>query len=72
MAGQPGSGLTAAAGRAQFECAIADLRRAAAGGFRMLSLIAFDQDLDPLRSRPDFQALMMDLIFPDDPFAPAE
>ena len=48
---------------------MADLRRAAAAGFRMLSLMAFDHDLDPLRSRPDFQVLMMDLSFPNDPFA---
>ncbi len=29
-----------------------------------------DADLDPLRSRPDFQMLMMDPAFPDEPFAP--
>jgi hypothetical protein len=28
-----------------------------------------DADLDPLRARPDFQALMMDLAFPPDPFS---
>jgi hypothetical protein len=28
-----------------------------------------DPDLDPLRSHPDFQLLMMDLAFPDDAFA---
>jgi hypothetical protein len=28
-----------------------------------------DPDLDPLRSRGDFQALMMDLEFSDVPFA---
>jgi hypothetical protein len=27
-----------------------------------------DPDLDPLRARPDFQALIMDLEFPPDPF----
>ena len=30
-----------------------------------------DPDFDPLRSRPDFQALLMDLAFPVDPFARA-
>jgi hypothetical protein len=35
----------------------------------MLSLMSIDRDLDPLRSRPDFQVLMMDLSFPSDPFA---
>jgi hypothetical protein len=28
-----------------------------------------DHDLDPLRPRPDFQMLMMDLAFPYEPFA---
>jgi hypothetical protein len=28
-----------------------------------------DHDLDPLRSRPDFQRRMMDLAMPDDPLA---
>jgi hypothetical protein len=27
------------------------------------------RDLDALRSRPDFRALMLDLAFPADPFA---
>jgi serine/threonine-protein kinase len=29
-----------------------------------------DRDLDPLRSRPDFQDLLRDLAFPTNPFAP--
>jgi hypothetical protein len=28
-----------------------------------------DTDLDPLRSRTDFELLLMDLAFPDQPFA---
>jgi hypothetical protein len=28
-----------------------------------------DPDLDPLRSRPDFQLLLMDLAMPAEPFA---
>ena len=28
-----------------------------------------DPDLDPVRSRPDFQMLFMDLAFPKEPFA---
>jgi serine/threonine-protein kinase len=66
----PGSGVTAEEGRAESDRAMDDLRRAAAAGFRMTSLMAFDHELDPLRSRPDFQVLMMDLSFPSDPFAP--
>ena len=27
-----------------------------------------DSDLDPIRSRPDFQMLMLDLAMPDKPF----
>jgi hypothetical protein len=30
---------------------------------------ASDRDLDPLRNRADFQALMSDSVFPRDPFA---
>jgi len=28
-----------------------------------------DRDLDPLRSREDFRALVMDLAMPSDPFS---
>jgi serine/threonine-protein kinase len=68
VAGQPGSGLTSAEGRTESDRAMVDLRQAATTGFRMLSLMAFDHDLDPLRSRPDFRLLMMDLSFPNEPF----
>jgi hypothetical protein len=69
LADRPGPGITAAEGRHEAERAMDELRRAAGGGFRMLSLMATDHDLDPLRSRPDFRMLMMDLTFPDEPFA---
>ena len=69
VADQIRGGITSAAARTEADHAMADLRRAVAAGFRMLSLIAIDHDLDPLRSRADFQELMMDLTFPDDPFA---
>jgi tetratricopeptide (TPR) repeat protein len=48
---------------------LAEARRA--GYFREPSKVArmqSDKDLDPLRSRPDFQALLMDLAMPADPF----
>jgi tetratricopeptide (TPR) repeat protein len=48
--------------------AIDGLKRAIAAGFRDVSHIQADRDLDPLRSRQDFQLLMMDLAFPVDPF----
>jgi WD40 repeat protein len=46
------------------------LRRSVAAGNRDLDHMKQDTDLDPLRSRPDFQELMMDLAFPNQPFAP--
>jgi serine/threonine-protein kinase len=45
------------------------LHRAIARGYRNVALMRKDPVLDPLRSRSDFQLLMMDLEFPDDPFA---
>jgi serine/threonine-protein kinase len=70
VAGRPGSGLTAVEGRTEADRAMDDLRRASATGLpRSLLLMSFDRGLDPLRSRPDFQVLMMDLAFPHDPFA---
>jgi hypothetical protein len=50
------------------ERAIAALRRAVAEGFTQVEVIRNDPDLAPLRSREDFQALLMDLPFPADPF----
>ena len=49
--------------------AVAQFRLALAGGYQNRTLIAKDQDLDPLRGRPDFQLLLMDLAMPADPFA---
>jgi serine/threonine protein kinase len=70
-AGEPGSGLTAAEGRAESDRAMANLRRAVAAGLRELAHMRTDSDLDPLRDREDFRLLMMDLAMPDDPFAAA-
>ena len=49
--------------------AMAALRRAFDAGFGFMALLRTEEDLAPLRSRTDFQALMMDLAFPADPFA---
>jgi serine/threonine-protein kinase len=65
----PGSGMTAAEGRPAAEQAMQWLHRAVARGYRNVALMQRDHDLDPLRSRPDFQILMMDLAMPDDPFS---
>jgi hypothetical protein len=48
--------------------AVAALRRAVAAGFANVPLIRRDVDLDPLRPRRDFQLVLLDLTFPDDPF----
>ena len=48
------------------------LRRAVAAGWKQLAHMKADSDLDPIRSRPDFQMLMLDMLdldFPADPFA---
>jgi serine/threonine-protein kinase len=52
--------------------AMATLRRAAAGGWRDLDDLQSEPRFAPLRSRPDFSALMMDLAFPAEPFARSE
>ena len=70
LAAAPGSGMTAAEGRAEADRAMEWLRQAVAAGYRKLANMRIDPDLDPLRSRPDFQLLMMDLAFPAEPFAP--
>ena len=69
LAGAADSGLSAAEGPAERDRALECLPAAVAAGFRDLARIRTDTDLDPLRVRPDFQLLMMDLAFPDDPFA---
>src|SRR5262249_30318986 len=51
------------------ERAMAALRRALAAGFAAPAWLSQDPDLDSLRPRDDFRALMMELVFPADPFA---
>ena len=67
-----GSGLTDDDGRLEADRAVAGVRRALDAGYARLAWIRKDPDLDPIRSRPDFQLLMMDREFPDDPLAPAD
>ena len=69
LAGAAGSGVSAAEGTAHAEAAMALLRRAVAGGYRDLDHFQAEPGLDPLRSRDDFRLMMMDLAFPDEPFA---
>ena len=60
----PGSGMTAAEGQAEADRAMRWLHQAVAAGYRNAALLQRDYYLDPLRSRSDFQLLMMDLWFP--------
>jgi serine/threonine-protein kinase len=69
IAGSPGSRVSAAEGQAEAEKAIDLLRRAVALGIRDLAWLRTEAMLDPLRARPDFQALLMDLAMPEDSFA---
>jgi serine/threonine-protein kinase len=69
LAAEPGSGMTAAEAPAEADRAMEWLRQAVVAGIRKLAVLRTDHSLDPLRSRPDFQLLLMDLAMPDDPFA---
>ena len=69
LAFDAGSGLTAAEGQAEADQAMKSLRRAVAAGWKDRAQMRADTDLDPVRNRPDFRALMMDLVFPTKPFA---
>jgi hypothetical protein len=70
LAGASGSGITAEGAGAEADRAMEYLCSATSTGFRIRSLVAIDRDLDSLRSRADFQMLMMDLTFPEESLAP--
>jgi hypothetical protein len=63
------AGLLGGDGAIHGERAMAALRRALAAGFATPKWIWQDPDLVSLRSRVDFRALIMDVVFPADPFA---
>jgi tetratricopeptide (TPR) repeat protein len=67
---QAGSGLSAEEGGAEAARAVSGIRHAFEAGYGNLVWVrAGDPDLKPIRSRPDFQALIMDLSMPIEPFA---
>lgn len=68
IAGMSESGVSANEGHIEAEKAMAILRRLVAGGYHAPEL-RNESCLDPLRTRPDFQRLMMDAAFPAVPFA---
>jgi serine/threonine-protein kinase len=49
--------------------AVASLREAAAKSYRNPAAYHYEPALHPLRDRPDFRLLMLDLTFPAEPFA---
>jgi serine/threonine-protein kinase len=68
---QAGSGVNADEALAEAERAVAGVRRAFEAGYGNLVWVQTgDPDLKPIRSRPDFQALIMDRSMPVEPFAP--
>jgi eukaryotic-like serine/threonine-protein kinase len=68
VAGLAGSGMTASDGAIEAQRALDILRTVIVTGYRGPGLRT-EPALDPLRGRPDYQALMMDLVFPTEPFA---
>jgi hypothetical protein len=69
IAAQPGSGLTSDDARRLAANAVLSLRQAVDAGFRNVGFMQRDTDLDALRGRSDFQLLLMDVAFPEHPFA---
>ncbi len=69
IAAQPGSGLTSDDSRSLAAQAVLTLRRAVDAGFRNVGFMQRDTDLDALRGRTDFQLLLMDVAFPENPIA---
>ncbi len=65
---RPGSGFSAAVRQREADAAMVALRRAVDGGWQNIVEARTDSNLDPIRSRPDFRLLMLDLEFPADPF----
>ncbi len=63
-----GSGVSATEGRAEADRALTGMRKAVDGGYRPPARVLAEPVFNPLRSRPDFQLLMMDLAFPIDAF----
>ena len=69
VAPDAGAGLTAADGQAMADQAMNSLRRAIAAGWKLWTHMGADTDLDPIRSRPDYRMLELDMAMPADPFA---
>ena len=69
LAGLDGAGVSAAEGEAAAAQAMGLLRKAVDMSYRGGATYRTEDALDPLRNRPDFRLLMMDLVVPAKPFA---
>jgi tetratricopeptide (TPR) repeat protein len=63
-----GTETAAADSRAAADQAINSLEKAIAAGWQDQAKLATDTDLDPIRSHPDFQPIMLNTGFPRNPF----
>ena len=70
LAGGDGTGVPLGDAPIEADKAMSLLKKAVGMGYRESSSFRTESALDPLRSRLDFQLLMMDLALPDWPFAP--
>ena len=68
-AGREGSGMSAGDGETEADKAMTLLRKVVADGYRNLNAVTRESAFEPLRNRPDFKLLMLDLALPADPFA---
>jgi tetratricopeptide (TPR) repeat protein len=68
LAADSDSGVSPPEGRDEADRAVIELKRAINDGYRELKMDT-ESNFDRLRTRPDFQVLLLDVAFPDDPFA---
>ena len=69
LAGRTGSSISADVKPVEADLAMQWLRRDVAAGYRSFGAFRNESGLNPIRSRPDFRLLMMDLAFPAEPVA---
>jgi hypothetical protein len=69
LAGKAGSGVTAGEASTEADAAMTLLHRAVGAGYRNPDAYRTEDALDPLRGRPDFRLLLMDLALPAEPFS---
>ncbi len=69
LAGRAGAGVPASDAAIEADMAMPILSKAVGLGYRNAGLFRTEDVLDPLRGRPDFQLMLMDLAIPEDPFA---